>query len=164
MLSGWRSRTFGEVAEEVWAVGEDGITVYDEGFAAYEAAQLAESSACRLDGPEEVPAARVSRQDDKERKRRVAEQRNALYRDIKPKREAMEAMEAELEALLAKQGEVEATMADPETYAQKELFAKLGKESGELGRDAEELLARMAVLEEEIAELEARRAALLEAS
>ncbi|EHJ49600.1 ABC transporter related protein [Solidesulfovibrio carbinoliphilus subsp. oakridgensis] len=148
----------GEVAGEVWSVGEDGITVHDEGFAAYEAAQ-AEANACRLDAPE-APAAKVSRQDDKERKRRVAEQRNALYRDIKPKREAMEAMEAELEALLAKQGEVEATMADPETYAQKELFSTLSKEYGALSHAAEDLLARMAVLEEEIGDLEARRAAL----
>ena len=74
----------------------------------------------------------------------------------------VEKLEAELEALLTKQSEVEAVMADPETYAQRELFAKLSKEYGELSRDAEELLARMSVMEEEIADLEARRAALLE--
>ena len=156
-----------EAAAEVWSVGEEGITVYDEGFAAYEAAQSELANACPMadgDAPEETSAPKMSRQEDKERKRRVAEQRNALYRDIKPKREVFEKLEADLETILAKQGEVEAVMADPETYAQKELFAKLGKEYGELGRDAEELLARMAVLEEEIAELEARRAALLEAS
>ena len=73
-------------------------------------------------------------------------------------------LEAELEALLAKQSEVEAVMADPETYAQRELFATLSKEYGTLSHAAEEMLARMAVLEEEISDLEARRAALLESA
>jgi len=157
-----------EVAAEVWSVGEDGVTVFDEGFAAYEAAQAEAANACRVmadeDPSAETPAPKASRQEDKERKRRVAEQRNALYRDIKPKRDAFERLEGELETLLARQGEVEATMADPETYAQKELFAKLSRQYGELSHAAEELLARMAVLEEEIADLEARRSALLEAS
>ena len=152
-----------EAAAEVWSVGSDGITVYDEGYAAYEAAQMAEAAAGRGDdGESSSPAQKVSRQEDKERKRRVAELRNALYRDIKPKRQAFEKLEVELEALLTKQAEVEAVMADPETYAQRELFAKLSKEYGELSRDAEELLARMAVMEEELADLEARRAALVE--
>ena len=92
----------------------------------------------------------------------MAELRNALYRDIKPKREAFEKLEAELETLLTKQSEVEAVMADPETYAQRELFSKLSKEYSDLSREAEDLLARMAVMEEEIADLEARRAALVE--
>ena len=152
-----------EAAGEVWSVGADGITVYDEGYAAYEAAQMAEASACRVeDGEASAPIQKVSRQEDKERKRRVAEQRNALYRDIKPKREAFEKLEAELEALLTKQSEVEAVMAAPETYAQRELFSKLSKEYSELSRESEDLLARMSVVEEEIADLEARRAALLE--
>jgi ATP-binding cassette subfamily F protein 3 len=151
-----------EAAGEVWAVGPDGITVHADGFAAYESA-LAEASACALDDGQ-AGAAKVSRQEDKERKRRLAEQRNALYRDIKPKREAFEKLEAELEAALAKQSEVEAVMAAPETYAQKELFSTLSKEYGELSHQAEELLARMAVLEEEIADLEARRGVLQEAS
>ena len=166
-----------EAAGEVWAVGEDGVTVYDEGFAAYEAAQAArqneaaqaarqnEAVATPGDDAGDAPSApKLSRQEDKERKRRVAEQRNALYRDIKPKREAFDALEVKLEAVLARQSEVEAVMAEPETYAQKELFSSLGKEYGTLGHEAEELLARMAVLEEELADLEARRAALLEAS
>jgi ATP-binding cassette subfamily F protein 3 len=154
-----------EAADEVWSVSHDGLTVYEDGFAAYEAA-MAQDNACRLDEaqPAESAPARVSRQEDKERKRRVAEQRNALYRDIKPKRDAYDKLEAELEALLAKQSEVEAVMADPETYAQRELFATLSKEYGTLSHAAEEMLARMAVLEEEISDLEARRAALLESA
>jgi len=150
----------GEVADEVWAVGHDGITVYPDGFAGYESAR-AEANACRSAEDPSAPA-KVSRQEDKERKRRIAEQRNALYRDIKPKRTVYEKLEAELTALLTRQSEVEATMAEPETYAQQELFAKLSREYGELSRKAEELLARLGVLEDEIAALEARRAALQE--
>ncbi len=151
-----------EAADEVWSVGPEGVVVYPDGFAAYERS-LAVTDACRVDEAE-TAAPKASRQEDKERKRRVAEQRNALYRDIKPKREAFEALEAELEALLAKQAEVEVVMADPETYAQKELFSKLSREYGALSQQAEALLSRMAVLEEEIGSLEARRAALQEAS
>lgn len=157
-----------EAAAEVWSVGAEGLVVYEEGYAAYEAARLAEAAAASKaetagaaeDSAQNAP--KLSRQEDKERKRRVAELRNALYRDIKPKREAFEKLEAELETLLAKQSEVEAVMADPETYAQRELFSKLSKEYSDLSREAEDLLARMAVMEEEIADLEARRAALVE--
>jgi len=149
-----------EVAGEVWAVTHEGVTVYDEGFGAYEAA-LAAQNACPAAEDEPI-AAKVSRQEDKERKRRIAEQRNAFYRDIKPKRAVYDKLEAELEKLLTRQSEVETTMADPETYAQKELFATLSKEYGTLSQQAEDVLARMAVLEEEIAALEARRTALLE--
>jgi len=149
-----------EVAGEVWAVAHEGVTVYDEGFGAYEAA-LAAQNACPAAEDEPI-AAKVSRQEDKERKRRIAEQRNAFYRDIKPKRAVYDKLEAELEKLLTRQSEVETTMADPETYAQKELFATLSKEYGTLSQQAEDVLARMAVLEEEIAALEARRTALLE--
>jgi len=149
-----------EVAGEVWAVTHEGVTVYDEGFGAYEAA-LSAQNACPAAEDEPV-AAKVSRQEDKERKRRIAEQRNALYRDIKPKRAVYDTLEAELETLLTRQSEVETTMADPETYAQKELFATLSKEYGTLSHQAEDVLARMAVLEEEIAALEARRTALQE--
>ena len=149
-----------EVAGEVWAVAHEGVTVYDEGFGAYEAA-LAAQNACPAAEDEPI-AAKVSRQEDKERKRRIAEQRNAFYRDIKPKRAVYDTLEAELETLLTRQSEVETTMADPETYAQKELFATLSKEYGTLSQQAEDVLARMAVLEEEIAALEARRTALLE--
>jgi ATP-binding cassette subfamily F protein 3 len=153
-----------EAAAEVWSVGPEGLAVYEEGYAAYEAARLAEAAAGKADTAEAdgQSAPKLSRQEDKERKRRVAELRNTLYRDIKPKREAFEKLELELEALLTKQGEVEAVMADPETYAQRELFSKFSKEYAELSRQAEDLLARMAVLEEEIADLEARRAALVE--
>ena len=149
-----------EVAGEVWAVTHEGVTVYDEGFGAYEAA-LAAQNACPAAEDEPI-AAKVSRQEDKERKRRIAEQRNAFYRDIKPKRAVYDKLEAELEKLLTRQSEVEATMAAPETYAQKELFAALSKEYGTLSHQAEDVLARMAVLEEEIAALEARRTALQE--
>jgi len=158
-----------EVAAEVWSVGEDGITVYEDGFAGYEAAQAGQTleNACLVDEaaePAKASPTKASRQEDKERKRRVAEQRNTLYRDIKPKRDAYDKLEAELETLLAKQSEMEAVMADPETYAKRELFSQLSKEYGTLSHATEELLARMAVLEEEIADLEARRAALLESA
>jgi len=150
-----------EVAGEVWAVTHEGVTVYDEGFGAYEAA-LSAQNACPTAEDDQSAVAKVSRQEDKERKRRIAEQRNALYRDIKPKRAVYDKLEAELETLLTRQSEVETTMADPETYAQKELFAALSKEYGTLSHQAEDVLARMAVLEEEIAALEARRTALQE--
>jgi len=148
----------GEVAGEVWAVNHDGLTVYDEGFAAYERSR-AEAEVCRPLDDQAAPA-KVSRQEDKERKRRLAEQRNAIYRDIKPKRAAYEKLEAELETVLARQSELEVSMADPEAYAQRELFAKLSREYGEVSQKAEDLLIRLGKLENEIAALEARRAAV----
>ncbi len=147
-----------EVAQEVWSVGHGGITVHLGGFEEYDRCLR---EAARAESVLEQTA-RASRKDDKERKRRLAEERNAVYRELRPKKEAYEALDAELEAVLAEQHQVETTMADPTAYADRGLFTELSKKYHELTEKAENLLTRMGNLEEEIESLEARRTAIVE--
>ena len=153
------------VADEVWALGKDGITVHEEGFEQYDCARR-QALECRTpllagDDDREAPRAPVmNREDMKRLKREQAEQRNALYKQLKPKQDAYGKLEAELETVLVEQGEVEAQLADPEVYADGGRTTALLKRFSELRDAGDSLFERMAELEEVIRELEARRAAL----
>ena len=159
------------VAEQAWALSETGIAVYENGFEEYEAARRAgtEASAEQPDGARPTKAdvlpggdktAGLSREELKRLKREQAEQRNALYKQIKPLQNEYAKLEQRLETTLAEQGEVEATLADPAVYADGSRAAELLRRFNEL-RDAGELLIeQMAELEARISELEARRAAI----
>ncbi|MEG1610577.1 MAG: ABC-F family ATP-binding cassette domain-containing protein, partial [Bilophila sp.] len=105
-----------EVADEAWAMSESGLTVYKEGFAQYDVARRAEIAA-RSGSKKVVASSSGARPLDKEEakrlKREQAEQRNLLYKAMRPKQEAYAKLEAEFEALLTEQADVEALLADP---------------------------------------------------
>lgn len=143
-----------EAAREVWAVDRSGLHVFTRGYAEYEEYRR-QAAAAGNEADRKIPPGRPSRQEEKERRRLEAEQRNALSRKLKPLREKYAALETELETILARQGELELILADPETYARAEEFARLSREYGEAARRAEELLHRLEVLESEMAALEA---------
>ncbi len=141
------------VADEAWALSESGIHVYAEGFAEYDKARrsaLAPST----------PGRPADREELKRRKREQAEQRNALYKAIQPKREIYTTLEKELEQLLERQAEVESQLADPEIYADGNRASELLKLFGQLKEQSEDTLEKLGDLETEIAQLEARQAAL----
>ncbi len=151
----------GEAADEAWAVSSDGITVYEEGFAQYDTARRAARIAPTAGQDENVGATLVqSREELKRIKREQAEQRNAIYKRLRPKQERYTALETELEAALAEQSSLETRLADPEIYADGALAADLLKRFGEIREQGERLLEQLAALETEIADLEARRAEL----
>ena len=157
-----------EVADEAWSMSEQGITVYKEGFAQYDAARRAALSAARngrekdadrkAEGP--VPGKPLDREELKRLKREQAEQRNALYKKMRPKQDAYAKLEAELEAMLTEQSEVEAALADPEVYADGNRTTELLKRFSQLKETSEQALEKLEALEAELAELEAQRAAL----
>ncbi len=160
-----------EVADEVWVLGPDGLTQYLGGYPEYEEKRQAlakardseaRSAAREADArprAEEAPSA--SRRLTKEDKRRQAEIRNRLSKDLKPRKEAYAAAEAELEALMAEQSETETRLHDPETYKDSELTQKLATRYKTLSDEVEAAFARLHSLEEEIAALEAKRDTLL---
>ena len=161
-----------EVADEVWVLGADGLTQYLGGYPEYEEkrealakARETESRAAEARPAEakaatgEAPAA--SRRLTKEEKRRQAEVRNQMSKDLKPRKEAYAAAEAELEALMAEQAETEEKLHDPATYADSELTQKLATRYKAITDGVEAVFSRLHALEEEIAALEARRDALL---
>ena len=159
-----------EVADEAWAMSEDGITIYKEGFAEYDAARRAALAASKAgkerekdagrkaEGP--VPGKALDREELKRLKREQAEQRNALYKKMRPKQEAYAKLETQLEALLTEQSDVEAALADPDVYADGSKATELLKKFSQLKESSEQALEKLGELEAELAELEAQRAAL----
>jgi ATP-binding cassette subfamily F protein 3 len=157
------------VAEQVWVVGTGGLTVHEDGWAGYDRARHA------ADAPEAPGAAgagsgsgagaadaglRLDREAQKRLKRERAEERNKIYKELKPKQDAYAALEAELTELLDELGELEATLAKPETYADSALMSGLLQTYQRRKEASEELMERMEGLEKELRVLEQRRAAL----
>ena len=154
-----------EVADEAWAMSEEGITVYKEGFAEYDTARRAALAArdkepARAQTSGTLPGRPADREEMKRLKREQAEQRNALYKELKPKQAAYEKLEGTLERLLTEQSEVETTLADPEIYADGGRATDLLKRFSEIKEHSERVLEELEALEAEIADLENRRAAL----
>lgn len=139
-----------EVAEEVWALDENGITQYLGGFKAFHDKQKQEEackaglSSCK---PEE---AKEKRKLTKEEKRRQAEVRNTLYRKLKPLKKEYDKLEADLEKVLDEQASFEKKMNDPATYEKPEDALKLNSAYKDVSEWAENLMMRMGELEEEI--------------
>ncbi|NJB67321.1 ATP-binding cassette subfamily F protein 3 [Desulfobaculum xiamenense] len=153
-----------EVAEQVWWLKPEGIEVFLDGYEGYDRARKAEA---RGEDPAAVAAAAaddavkaLGRAESKALKRQQAEARNAIYRELKPKQESYAKMEAELEKLLEEQGDVEQELADPEVYADVPRSTELMRRFKELQDASERKLEKLAVLEAEIAKLEAEREAL----
>lgn len=153
--------------DEIWAIDEAGITVYKEGFAQYDAARhaakTAEKQPAALDAPlpGKIPGnTGLSREDLKRLKREQAEQRNALYKKLKPLQAQHAALEADVERVLARHDEVEKLLADPAIYADGSKASELLREFHELVEKSEQGLEALDELEGQIAKLEAQRAAL----
>lgn len=139
-----------EVAEEIWALDKDGITQHLGGFEAYHAKSKQEE-ACRAGlaacNSGEV---REKRKLSKEEKRRQAEERNRLYRTLKPLKKEYDKLEGDLEKVLDEQALLEEKMNDPATYEKPEEALKLNNAYKEASEWAENLMLRMGELEEKI--------------
>lgn len=156
------------VAEQAWALSESGITVYENGFEEYDAARRAATTAPAEQTGENRAAAPsigdktagLSREELKRLKREQAEQRNALYKQLKPLQNEYAKLEQGLESILTEQSEVETTLADPAVYADGSRATELLKRFNELRDAGETLIEHMAELEGRITALEGRRAAI----
>ncbi len=160
-----------QVAREVWWLRPGGIEVFPGGFDDYDHARkeaLAGGGAAGAGGGKAASAGnggdqaeqRLGREELKALRRAQAEERNRLYRELKPHKAKYEALEAELEAVMNEQSEVEQALADPDVYADAPRSTELMQRFGELNERSEKLMARMEPLETRIAKLEARRAEL----
>ncbi|GFK92606.1 putative ABC transporter ATP-binding protein YheS [Fundidesulfovibrio magnetotacticus] len=151
-----------EAAEVIWTVGPEGLSEFLGGYEAYEAHLKAQASAaCALStGGRDKAMAKESREERQAAKRRQAEERNALSRQLKPLRERYAQLEGELEQAMTRQHDVEQVLAMPETYADAAKFSELSKEYHGLKEQGDALVLELADLEERIGELEARREAL----
>ncbi len=143
-----------EVPGQIWTLGRQGLKPFEGSFWDYEQ-QLRETGA---PSPGSDGAGREqgqkSRMTPKEAKRVQAVQRNQLYAALKPKKQAYEKMEQELESVLENQDRLEQKLSSPETYGNPDELARLNKSYAAAQERSEVLLARLAELEREIKGLE----------
>lgn len=156
------------VAEQVWGLSPDGLTVFPGGFEEYDdwrKAQLAEAASA-ASGASGGPGGRdarfsgLSKDEAKRRKREEAERRNAIYRQLKPLKAEYEKLEAQLETVMAEQDEAEGQLADPAVFADLPKSSALLKQYADAKAKGDRLAQRMEALEAEMAELEAESNAL----
>lgn len=153
------------VADEAWAISEEGITVYEDGFEQYDAARRATlldrkkvgdpdpSSFTAKDAPFQVSAT-LGREEARRLKREQAEKRNALHKRLKPAKEAYAKCESELERVLARQEDIEKLLADPDVFANRERTTELLTQFQQCQTESERLLEQLDQLEREIHSLE----------
>ena len=137
------------VAEQVWLLNEQGLTVYENGFEQYDEARRAAQNA--IAPPKQETAA--SRDIQRRAKRVEAEKRNALSRKARPAQEEYARLEQELAALFIEQHDVEGRLADPEVYADTAQANVLLQRFAEMKDRSERIVARMSALEAELATL-----------
>ncbi|MDR0239236.1 MAG: ATP-binding cassette domain-containing protein [Deltaproteobacteria bacterium] len=131
------------VAEQVWLLNGQGLTVYENGFEQYDEARRVAQNAAAL--PKQEAAS--SRDAQRRAKREEAEKRNALFRKTQPLQEEYARLERELAALFTEQHEVEGRLADPEIYADTFQSNALLHRFTEMKHGSERIVARMGALE-----------------
>ncbi|NCC23890.1 MAG: ABC-F family ATP-binding cassette domain-containing protein [Deltaproteobacteria bacterium] len=139
------------VADQVWVVSEGAIDEIQGGFNAYLVRQEAASAEnaeqiASKDGPR-VPSRRDTR-------RKEAEERNRMYRLLRPKQEEFRRLEAELEAVLEEHGRLERVLADPATYGDSGQLEEMTRAYRDMEARSEELMTRLAYIELDIQEIE----------
>lgn len=154
------------VADEIWALGENGLTVYEGGYPEYDAARKAQKNE-NISAEAEVASGisakvvpSLTKEDVKRLRREKAEQRNALSRRMRPYQEAIAAKEKELEALMSEQTETESLLSNPDIYADSAKAAGLTKRYHAIQTQYEELFAEIERLEAILAPFEEERKAL----
>ncbi|MEF2230409.1 MAG: ABC-F family ATP-binding cassette domain-containing protein [Pseudodesulfovibrio sp.] len=136
------------VAEEVWALDEKGIDQHLCGFEEFHEKQKRAALAESRPPVEEAEDSAERRRQSKEEKRRQAEERNRLYRELRPLKKEYDKLEAELEKVLDEQSAMETKMNDPATYEKPEEALKLNAAYRDISEWAENLMHRMAEIEE----------------
>lgn len=153
-----------EVAEEIWAMTGNGIRSFHS-FAEYDLYRKEKNKAASESaesGLASAPVKEEKRRLTKEDKRKQAEIRNKLYKELKPKTEEYQKLESELEKVLEDQSEMEEKLNDPSLYEDPAAALELNSNYTEATGWAESLIEKMGILEEEIAALELKKAELLE--
>jgi ATP-binding cassette subfamily F protein 3 len=135
-----------QTGAEIWELGGNGLTRHED-FAAWEASRRISETAA------EAPpggAALSGREEQRRLRRKAAEKRNALHKEIEPLRTRYTALETELERVLAEQDEVETLLADPLIYADNARAGELLERFEAVRRRAEDILSAMSETEEKM--------------
>jgi ATP-binding cassette subfamily F protein 3 len=131
------------IAEQIWLLNEQGLTVYEDGFEQYDAARRAAQNAKAH--PKQETAS--PRDEQRRIKREEAEKRNALSRKMRPMQEEYAQLEQELEALFTAQRDVEGRLAAPDIYADTSQANELLRRFAGMKDRSERIVERMSALE-----------------
>ncbi|MCL1986253.1 MAG: ABC-F family ATP-binding cassette domain-containing protein [Betaproteobacteria bacterium] len=137
------------IAEQVWLLNEQGLTVYEDGFEQYDEARRAAQNV-KVALQQDMPS---SRDEQRRIKRKEAEKRNAFFRNARPVQEEYTLLEQELATLLTEQHTVEGNLADPEIYADTSQSNGLLRRFAEMQDRSERIIERMSALEAELERL-----------
>jgi ATP-binding cassette subfamily F protein 3 len=140
-----------EVPDELWELGRQGIQVH--GVDAY----LQSLSSQDSDRTTLEDTSGSKRERARDRRRQEAEQRNQLYRELKPMKKRYSTLEKELEQLMSRQEDLESQLADPSTYEDRQLVEQANKEYAAVLARNEDILDELEQLEHEIAVLDPQR-------
>ena len=153
----------GETNCEIWALDREGIHDYAS-FAAYDEARHSlpakeASGAPKPVQPQQAAQSQaqpksLSREEQKRLRREQAEARNALHKKLKPLKEKYAKLEEELNRAMEEEQETEHKLADPETYADKNLSTTLLARYNELKLLCEKLFLDLEELEGQIRTIE----------
>ncbi len=151
-----------EVAEEAWAISPTGIERYENGFAEYDIARRAKLQEKNITKSESVQSGgevkgNLSRDELKKIKRKQAEERNALSKELQPLQKKYSHCETTLEERMLEQDTIEQKLANPAVYADEAQSAPLLQRFGEIKIEIEMLMEEMSELEEKLAVLYERR-------
>ncbi|WP_462323570.1 ribosomal protection-like ABC-F family protein [Desulfoplanes sp.] len=140
------------VAHEVWELGQQGLTVYPDGFSSYRMAMQVGTGDDQADPSQEI--VKANRKEQKRQKRVQAEQRNRVYKLLQPLKKKYDKLEERLETNLEEQEKLEACLADPATYADGERVKTLNKDFARAREEGDGLMSELAYLEKEMQEIE----------
>ncbi len=152
-------------ADQIWELTPQGFIIHEQGYEEYAEARKArraglEAAAADRRKAEAGRTTGLSREDQKRLKRERAEARNKLSREMRPLKDRYAALETDFEALLVRQAEVEALLADPDVYADPAKATGLLKEFHSIQAKADSALEHLSSLEARLAAFEERRVAL----
>jgi ATP-binding cassette subfamily F protein 3 len=140
-----------QIGAEIWELKDVGLTCH-ENFSSWDMARKTTVQPER----EAIGRGSSDREEQKRLKREAAEKRNALHKEIKPLQTRYAALEAELELLLEEQGQVEALLADPKSYADHAQANDLLSRFEAVKGRSEHVLTALAEIEERMAVIRAR--------
>ncbi len=151
-----------EVAEEVWEIDNKTLNFYEYGFDEYykNRSKSQPSDYINEEKKEEKQVQNLSREDLKKLKREQAEERNKIYKELKPLQEEFQKKEQAFDILIKRQEEVEQALASPEILENSEKTTEFLKEFHILEQEVESAMEYLGELEAKIQDLEARRAEL----
>ncbi|GAU07350.1 ribosomal protection-like ABC-F family protein [Desulfoplanes formicivorans] len=140
------------IAQEVWELKDCGLTVYQDGFHAYQEAMR--NNVVRNQKKSEATISKANRNESKRLKRLQAERRNRVYALLKPLKKKYARLEKELEKNFEEQERFEVILADPAMYADGKKVREVNMQFAKTRDEGERLMTELAYLEKEMQEIE----------